>query len=175
MPEAWVPQNGVTRRVIATIVSALMVFTLVIAVAVSDSALATDADHGAAPKNNTTDLPNDGSLLLSQFPSILSECLVLTSVLLLPLTLVVGIRSTFRIVGPMYRFRVFLNELVAGNQTEPCRIRSEDELHDFCDLLNRATESLRAAAEPASTEGESEDSEPSGALPSDAQETVATT
>ena len=101
-----------------------------------------------------TVMPRDGALLMAHMPEILRNCFLLTSVFLIPLTLVIGINSTHKIVGPLYRFRLYLNEIVAGKNPRPCKIRTGDELHDFCDLLNRATESLRSP-EPAAAAAES--------------------
>jgi hypothetical protein len=101
-----------------------------------------------------TALPRDGALLTSHLPEILRNCFLLTTVFLVPLTLVIGINSTHKIVGPLYRFRIYLNEIAAGKNPRPCKIRTGDELHDFCDLLNRATEPLRAA-QAAASEAES--------------------
>jgi len=88
-------------------------------------------------------LPNDGLELKAELLGILTSGLTSTLLLLTPLTLVVGIAATHKIVGPLYRFRVYLTELAAGTQPEPCRIRKDDELQDFCALLNLATEPLR--------------------------------
>jgi hypothetical protein len=92
-------------------------------------------------------LPSDGALLRSQLPQMLRDCFLLTALVLVPLTLVVGIRSTFRVIGPLHRFRLFLSGVLAGEQHAPCRIRAGDELHDFCDMLNRVTEPLRVPPE----------------------------
>jgi signal transduction histidine kinase len=90
-------------------------------------------------------LPNDGFVLKSELREILASSLLFTVALLAPLTVAVGIASTHKIVGPLYRFRVYLTELARGNNPEPCRIRKDDELQDLCELLNRATEPLRRA------------------------------
>jgi hypothetical protein len=100
-------------------------------------------------------LPNDGIELRSELVGTLASSLSLTLLLLTPLTLVVGIASTHKIVGPLYRFRVYLTQLAAGERPQPCRIREDDELQDFCELLNRATGPLRerdAAGGPAAEE-----------------------
>jgi hypothetical protein len=88
-------------------------------------------------------LPNDGALLKLQLLEILGGGLGITVVLLVPLTLASGIVSTHRIVGPLYRFRVYLTQLAQGERPGPCRIRKDDELQDLCELLNRATAPLR--------------------------------
>ena len=45
------------------------------------------------------------------------------------------------VIGDPTRIRL-LNELRDGEATEPCKLRSTDELHGFCRLLNEATTSL---------------------------------
>ena len=90
-------------------------------------------------------LTHDGLELKSHLPDVLAASLFCTSVLLVPLTLAVGIKSTHKVVGPLYRFRVYLSELGAGSKPEPCRLRQGDELQDFCELLNRVTDPLRRA------------------------------
>ena len=93
-------------------------------------------------------LPNDGVDLQGFLPEILGSSLLFTLLVLVPLDLCVGILSTHKIVGPLYRFRVYLTQLAAGERPQPCRIRENDELQDLCELLNRATEPLRGATTP---------------------------
>ena len=93
-------------------------------------------------------LPNDGIELRSRVLDVLSSSMLFTVALLTPLTLGVGISSTHKFVGPLYRFRVYLTELASGAKPGPCHIRKDDELQDFCELLNRATEPLRRAEPP---------------------------
>jgi len=93
------------------------------------------------------DMPNDGSVLLSQLPEFVRTNLLLTFALLTPLTLGVGIVATFRVAGPLYRFQQFLQAVKEGRQVEACTIRKGDELHDFCVLLNDVTAPLRAKAQ----------------------------
>lgn len=88
-------------------------------------------------------LPTDGVVLKQHVFDILAGGLGITLVFLAPLTLAVGILSMHKLVGPLYRFRVYLGDLVRGEQTEPCRIRKDDELQDLCALLNEATAPLR--------------------------------
>lgn len=88
-------------------------------------------------------LPNDGALLKMQVFDMLAGGLGVTVLLLVPLTLATGISSMHKIVGPLYRFRIYLTELARGEKPPPCRIRKDDELQDLCALLNRATAPLR--------------------------------
>ena len=64
----------------------------------------------------------------------------------LPLTVVVGVLTTFRIAGPIYRFTEFLKETRAGKRPADCVIRKGDELQDFVQLLNEVTQPLRRPA-----------------------------
>ncbi len=89
------------------------------------------------------ELPNDGPIVLQEINrtqiSILLACLLV----LLPLCFVVGVLSTFRLAGPLYRFEEHLRRLVRGEDPGPCRIRTGDQLQEFCDLLNVAIEPVR--------------------------------
>jgi len=116
------------------------------------------------------ELPNDGPMVQMQVPAVLLKSTLLTLGLVVPLSLFVGVLTMFRIVGPLYRFRVFLRQVAAGENPGPCKIRKGDELHDFCDLLNEVTAPLRqgSAAEkedeppapPPEAEEEPESSKP---------------
>jgi hypothetical protein len=90
-------------------------------------------------------MPNDGMLLRAGLARILLASFAVTFLLLAPLSLAVGIRTTFPVVGPIYRFRVYLRELIDDKRPGPCRIRKGDELQDLCELLNEATAPLREA------------------------------
>ena len=95
------------------------------------------------------ELPGDGHALRGQALRLLVLGFLLSAVLLAPVLLLLGLVATFRIVGPLHRFRVFLGRVARGERPQACRIRREDELHDLCELLNEATAPLRASeAEP---------------------------
>jgi hypothetical protein len=85
--------------------------------------------------------------LMLQLPGILVRNLVVTLTILIPLILVIGTLVTFRIAGPVYRFEKFFENLAAGKQAEPCRLRERDELHELCALINAATGSLLLQAQ----------------------------
>ena len=88
-------------------------------------------------------LPNDGLELKSSLMDVLAASFFVTLAILVPLTMAVGITATHKVVGPLYRFRVFLTDLAAGRRPADCKIREGDELQDLCALLNQATEPLR--------------------------------
>ena len=95
-------------------------------------------------------LPNDGAALMTLISAKLLAVAILTLAMLLPAALLVGVLVTHRIAGPIYRFEVYLKQVLAGTQTAECRLREGDELQDLCVLINQVTEPLRAqhAAQP---------------------------
>jgi hypothetical protein len=96
-------------------------------------------------------LPHDGPALMTQVTGKLGLVFVVTALVLLPATFVVGLMVTHRIVGPIYRFERYLAQVIARETTEPCRLRQGDELGELCELINGATAPLRARDErPAS-------------------------
>lgn len=91
-------------------------------------------------------LPGDSELLLAHIPGSLGIAMLVTFALLAPLTFVLGVQTTFPIVGPLYRFRVYLTQIAAGERPGPCHIRKGDELQDLCQLINRAVAPLQDGA-----------------------------
>lgn len=71
------------------------------------------------------------------------QALLLSAVVVLPLTMVVGVLATHRYAGPIFAFRQFLEAIVRGERPGDLRLRKGDELLDVCDALNRATAPLR--------------------------------
>lgn len=90
-------------------------------------------------------LPSDGQLVRDRTPALLASGLGWTLLLLVPLATATGVLMSFKLVGPLHRFKVFLRDVIAGRRPADCRIRKDDELHDVCALLNEATAPLREA------------------------------
>ncbi|TDJ66240.1 MAG: hypothetical protein E2O39_16830 [Planctomycetota bacterium] len=88
-------------------------------------------------------LPQDGAILMEQTSALLMKVILTSCLLFLPLIFMVGILTTFKIAGPLYHFEQFLNAVHRGEKPADCKLRSGDDLHDFCDLLNRVTAPLR--------------------------------
>lgn len=84
--------------------------------------------------------PAARAAVLEASPDILRTQILLTFGLMVPLVVAVGLLETFRVAGPLYKFRGYLEKVVAGEQPPPCALRQEDELHDLCRLLNAATQ-----------------------------------
>jgi hypothetical protein len=91
-------------------------------------------------------MPVGGDYLLDLIPTLLFRSILFSLVIALPLTMLVGVHSTFRITGPIYRFESFLKEVIRGKQLGPCKIRRGDLLGDLCELINGATEPQRRRA-----------------------------
>jgi hypothetical protein len=103
-------------------------------------------------------LPEGGTYLMAQLPGLPLEIFLVSFFLLLPLTMAVGVLSTFRIAGPVYRFEKFLREVGEGSESQPCRLRKGDQLLELCALLNQATAEAREGnASKAAASGEAQE------------------
>lgn len=89
-------------------------------------------------------LPHDGERVLEKAPGLGLLAILQTVGLILPLTVLVGAVSTFRLAGPIYRFEKHLGAIARGEDPGPCRIRNGDELTELCDAINGAVKTLRA-------------------------------
>lgn len=94
-----------------------------------------------------TRLPSDGLVLVEEMPRLLYGTLLISFALFLPLMFFVGILVTFRFAGPVYRFKMYLGEVIRGEKPKDCRLRKGDELQDLCAVINQATEPLRRREE----------------------------
>jgi hypothetical protein len=88
-------------------------------------------------------LPNDAAEVAFQLPGLILRTAVGTLLLLTPTLYFLGLGLTFRIFGPVYRFRTFLRSVQAGEQVDECRLREGDRLKDLCVLLNEVTAERR--------------------------------
>ena len=106
--------------------------------------------------HSATEIDGVGGELAAQVPGIAFGAFLGSAALLIPLLIWIGVWRTHRFAGPVYRFSQFLRAVRDGQQVEPCRLRSGDELTDLCELLNQATEPLRKAAQEQSESGASD-------------------
>jgi hypothetical protein len=90
------------------------------------------------------EMPEQSEVLMEQWPTMLRTTLGLTIALLVPFTLGVGILTTFRIAGPLYRFEEYMGQVARGEDRGPCQIRKGDMLQEVCDKLNLMVTALRA-------------------------------
>ena len=92
------------------------------------------------------ELPDGGTQLAARSGRLLAETLAMSALVILPLTAAAGVLVTFKVAGPIYRFRVYLRQVLRGEDPGPCRIRKSDALQDLAQLITETTEPLRAAA-----------------------------
>ncbi|MDP6762630.1 MAG: hypothetical protein QF903_06520 [Planctomycetota bacterium] len=108
-------------------------------------------------------LPNDGAIVWEEMASLLGGLFLSSLGLCLPLIFAVGILTTFRIAGPVYRMEMFLKEIISGADPGRCRLRKGDQLQELCTLLNAAREELEGRGsrtdEPRRREGDEPGSE----------------
>ena len=103
-------------------------------------------------------LPAGGEYLIDEVPYLLQEVMLVSFVILLPAVFLIGVFSTFRVAGPVHRFKLYLAQVARGEDVGPCRIRKEDQLHDLCELINQALEATRLKALGSETEDSDESS-----------------
>ena len=90
------------------------------------------------------DLPQEGEILIERIPGYTLAVLGISIGVLLPLTFFVGILTTFRIAGPLYRFEQHLKAIARGEDPGVCRIRKGGVLQEFGRTWNAALDRLRA-------------------------------
>lgn len=108
-------------------------------------------------------LPNDSLILMSAGPGILFKTLAVSFLIFLPLTFAIGVLSTFRIAGPLFRFEAFLNQVLRGDRPRDFQLREGDELKHLASLINAATKPLRE--QPGADGDITDDSDPVDAPP----------
>ncbi|MBN1353106.1 MAG: hypothetical protein JW994_00355 [Candidatus Omnitrophica bacterium] len=60
----------------------------------------------------------------------------------------IGILTSHKIAGPIYRMIKFLDGMVAGDYSQRIHLRKGDELQDVADAINRLAEKLNAEKKP---------------------------
>ncbi len=92
-------------------------------------------------------LPSDGKALHSMIVGMLTRDFLLAFVISVPAFGVLALAAFMRVIGPLYRMRTFLQAVVDGRETQPCRLRRTDEFQDICELVNKVTEPMRSRAQ----------------------------
>ncbi|MCF6285988.1 MAG: hypothetical protein L3K26_12450, partial [Candidatus Hydrogenedentes bacterium] len=82
----------------------------------------------------------DGNVLQGKMLGFLGVNLLITLAVTLPVFLIVSRTATFKIAGPLHRMETHLRQVIREQSSGPCVIRKDDELQDFCALLNKALE-----------------------------------
>lgn len=87
---------------------------------------------------------SEGSALFEQLDAVLLGTLFTAALLILPLVFAVGVLTTFRIAGPLYRIERHLEQVARGESPGKCKLRQGDDLQELCDLLNHALDRVEA-------------------------------
>lgn len=98
--------------------------------AVGEASLASGSADAAVVKEISS------SLLVSLFASI---------AVLLPLVIAIGTSFVLRFVGPIYRFEMWIGQVLGGGDPGPCRLRTGDELQELGALIDALGEERRRA------------------------------
>ena len=92
------------------------------------------------------DLPGNPEEHFNRFVSEAFHILAVSVGVVLPLTCLVGVLATFRLVGPIARMKGFLVAIQRGERPPDIQLRKGDQLREFCGLLNDVTGPLRRAS-----------------------------
>ena len=115
----------------------------------------------------TPELPQ--SAFDAVLPSV-AEAFLVSLALMVPVTLMIGVLTTFVFAGPLYRMKRFLTETVNGEKPDDCFLRWHDELQDFAKLLNEATVPMRERVPaPAEAVASTHVEDPAGPLPAETE------
>ena len=71
---------------------------------------------------------------------------LMSTAVVLPIAVWVGIMFSHRIAGPWYRMEVILREIAEGSLVARVNLRKGDELQSLGDAINEVTDNLRAMA-----------------------------
>jgi hypothetical protein len=85
----------------------------------------------------------DSARVEQEWIGVLLTKLLIALAVLTPMTLALGVILMHRVAGPLYRFRQFMAAVARGEHPNECKLRKNDELMDFCELLNRFTAPIR--------------------------------
>lgn len=116
-----------------------------------------------------SDLPRDGVIVLDKLPGMLAGVFLTSAALIFPVIAWIGLQTTFRFAGPLYRFEKHLSGVVDGSESNACNLRRGDQLQQVCRLMNEATRLQReanASAIQAQANGESKSAAADNAVPS---------
>jgi hypothetical protein len=81
-------------------------------------------------------MPNDGDMLLHDMARIMFISMSISAAVFTPLIVSIGSLLTLRIAGPIHHMETYLQQVLDGEATGPCRIREKDEFQELCQLIN---------------------------------------
>jgi len=99
-----------------------------------------------------SELPHDGARVMDAVNGSLPGVLGITLIAIMPLVYAVGVLTTFRIAGPVYRMKQYLRQVAEEGYKEPVRLRKGDKLVDLAEQLSATLQKL-SEHEPTRTSG----------------------
>jgi len=93
-------------------------------------------------------LPAGHGAFHALIPGVVQRVLLISLALLLPAVLLVAVRATFPVAGPVFAMKRYLKRVADGEDLPPLRIRKDDELQDLCALINAALAAARTGERP---------------------------
>ncbi|MEO0649461.1 MAG: hypothetical protein AAFZ65_02135 [Planctomycetota bacterium] len=94
-----------------------------------------------------------GAMTTATVMPLIVKTLGLALLWIVPMTLAVGILTTFRLAGPLYRLEQHLAAIERGEDPGECRLRKGDHLKEFCAQMNRSLDVARGRREPEARSG----------------------
>ncbi len=84
-------------------------------------------------------LSKESQVVLAEVPTILLTNVMVTLLILVPLSFAVGILVTHRVAGPAWRLKRYLDGIIeTGRVDQPVKLRQADEFQNLAQSLNRA-------------------------------------
>lgn len=81
--------------------------------------------------------------VVQELSSNLLTSLFVSVAVLLPLVLAIGTSFVLRFIGPIYRFEMWIGQVLRGEDPGPCRLRKNDELMELAALIDTLGEERR--------------------------------
>lgn len=89
------------------------------------------------------ELPSDSARMMDVAQGVILNVLLISFLVCLPLTFLVGILTTFKFAGPIWRFEMFLKAILRGEKPRDFTLRKGDQLTELAGLLVQATKPMR--------------------------------
>jgi nitrogen fixation/metabolism regulation signal transduction histidine kinase len=98
------------------------------------------------------DLPGESAYHFDRFSTAALGVLGITALVVVPLTVLLGILATFRIVGPLQRIERYLRDVRDGGRPADLELREGDAMEVLAQLLNEITAPMRREQEVQGTD-----------------------
>ena len=104
-------------------------------------------------------LVSDELAMLETWPEAFLSNILTSIAIIVPASLAVGMLTVFRVAGPLRRLENHMTSFLNGEDLGECRLRSGDQLVEFCSTINKVMDRARAADLPATGVRQIDDSQ----------------